>query len=202
MFPECTSPTARADLDHTIEWACDGTTEAGNLASLCAKHHALKSLGHWTVEQVRDEGRASGVLTALLAGRDSADALDDRVTVAEGTGFMTWTSPTGRTYTTASAEYAHGPEDELLADALDLPPDPAAGVHGAGDHRDQIPEPIPPNWIHEDLLAPWSGSPIGPPIGEASEPSPWLMAAWEHVEALAYARSAEGGDPDVAPPPF
>lgn len=206
VFPGCTSRASCADLDHTVEWADGGTTDAGNLAALCRKHHALKSLGHWTMEQVRDEGRGSGVLASLLAARDAADALDDRVVVAEGTGFITWTSPTGRTYTTAPAEYAHGPEDDLLADALSMPEDPSGASRGPHDRArsalEPIPEPLPLSWIDVDLLDPRLGEPIGPPGREAPEPPAWLVALWEQEDALIHALCAEGENPNVTPPPF
>ena len=48
IFPACTIPPPRCEPDHTIEWQDGGTTDPSNLALLCTKHHALKSLGAWT----------------------------------------------------------------------------------------------------------------------------------------------------------
>ena len=51
IFPACTHPSAGCQPGHTIEWQDGGTTDPGNLALLCPKHHALKSLGAWTYTQ-------------------------------------------------------------------------------------------------------------------------------------------------------
>jgi hypothetical protein len=57
-FPGCNRSAGRSELDHTQEWVKDrGPTNHDNLAHLCPSHHALKSTGLWTVEQV-----AGGVL--------------------------------------------------------------------------------------------------------------------------------------------
>lgn len=42
--PGCTRPAHTAEADHTTEWQDGGSTDAHNLALLCPKHHALKSL--------------------------------------------------------------------------------------------------------------------------------------------------------------
>ncbi|MBT2547724.1 HNH endonuclease signature motif containing protein [Arthrobacter sp. ISL-65] len=47
-FPGCTRRATTCEPDHTIEWQDGGTTDAGNLAMLCRRHHALKSIGAWT----------------------------------------------------------------------------------------------------------------------------------------------------------
>jgi hypothetical protein len=74
-FPGCPRPAAACEPDHTIEWQDGGTTDAGNLAMLCRKHHALKSIGAWTYRQ------------------------------SSPTGDLTWHSPLGREYTTEAAEF-------------------------------------------------------------------------------------------------
>ncbi|MGW8566497.1 DUF222 domain-containing protein [Isoptericola sp. NPDC055881] len=51
-FPGCRVPARRCDIDHTTAWADGGATEAGNLASLCRKHHTLKHESRWHVEQL------------------------------------------------------------------------------------------------------------------------------------------------------
>ena len=58
-FPNCTTPAASCDLDHTIPFDHDhpargGPTTETNLACLCRKHHRLKTIGHWTVRQIGD----------------------------------------------------------------------------------------------------------------------------------------------------
>ncbi len=44
VVPGCTAAARRSEIDHTIEWQDGGATNAENLALLCTKHHALKSL--------------------------------------------------------------------------------------------------------------------------------------------------------------
>src|SRR3954451_16489107 len=43
VFPWCTRPAAGCDLDHVIPYAEGGTTSSGNIASLCRRHHRLKT---------------------------------------------------------------------------------------------------------------------------------------------------------------
>ncbi|WP_341361403.1 DUF222 domain-containing protein [Georgenia sp. M64] len=76
-FPGCRQPATRTDLDHIDPHDpttannpdTDPQTCQDNLHSLCRRHHNLKTTGTWTV--TRDPG----------------------------TGTITWTSPTGHTYT-------------------------------------------------------------------------------------------------------
>lgn len=46
-FPGCTRPASSCEPDHTVEWQDGGSTDADNLAMLCRRHHALKSIGAW-----------------------------------------------------------------------------------------------------------------------------------------------------------
>lgn len=73
-FPGCTRRAVVCEPDHTIEWQDGGTTDAGNLAMLCRKHHALKSIGAWSYQQ------------------------------SSPTGDLEWRSPLGRNYTTEAAD--------------------------------------------------------------------------------------------------
>ena len=73
-FPGCTRPATACEPDHTIEWQDGGTTDAGNLAMLCRRHHALKSIGAWTYKH------------------------------SSPTGDLTWRSPLGREYNTEAAQ--------------------------------------------------------------------------------------------------
>ena len=119
-FPGCRVPARRCDLDHTTAWADGGTTDAGNLASLCRKHHTLKHESRWTVEQ-----------------------LDDRI----GAGVLAWTSPRGRTYLTTpgTADHTLARLDEWATEAAHLThqPAPEAPVSdGAG--YSPPPEPLAP----------------------------------------------------------
>jgi hypothetical protein len=70
-FPGCTIAAHRCDIDHGLDWQFGGETTHINLANLCPGHHTLKGDTAWTVVQASD-----------------------------GSGVMTWTSPTGRTYRT------------------------------------------------------------------------------------------------------
>ncbi|MEJ1156624.1 HNH endonuclease signature motif containing protein [Microbacterium marmarense] len=56
-FPGCRTAAVRCDIDHTIDAALGGATEARNLAHLCRRHHTLKHATPWRVVQ-----HAGGVL--------------------------------------------------------------------------------------------------------------------------------------------
>ncbi|WP_243075534.1 HNH endonuclease signature motif containing protein [Microbacterium sp. SS28] len=51
-FPGCTMKPWRCDADHTIDAALGGVTAECNLAHLCRRHHVLKHVSFWRVEQV------------------------------------------------------------------------------------------------------------------------------------------------------
>jgi AraC-like DNA-binding protein len=74
-FPGCTRRATACEPDHTIEWQDGGTTDPGNLAMLCRKHHALKSIGAWSYTQ------------------------------SSPTGDLEWRSPLGREYSTEPADF-------------------------------------------------------------------------------------------------
>ncbi|WP_235779387.1 HNH endonuclease signature motif containing protein [Sinomonas notoginsengisoli] len=86
VVPGCTRAARRSEVDHTIEWQDGGTTDADNLALLCPKHHALKSLAVFTIRReahdeegrVGDEGPISSKLIwkTLLGFEYSAEPLD------------------------------------------------------------------------------------------------------------------------------
>lgn len=117
-FPGCRVPARRCDLDHTTAWADGGTTDAGNLASLCRKHHTLKHETRWSVEQ--------------LDGPN-------------GRGVLAWTSPRGRTYLTSpgTADHTLDHLDEWATQAAHLThqPVPEACVSDGSGHS---PPPEPP----------------------------------------------------------
>ncbi|WP_426302044.1 DUF222 domain-containing protein [Arthrobacter sp. R-11] len=50
-FPGCGIPARELDLDHTHDAALDGTTDTGNLAGLCRRHHILKHHSRWKLRQ-------------------------------------------------------------------------------------------------------------------------------------------------------
>jgi hypothetical protein len=70
-FPGCSIAANRSDMDHTLDWQFDGETQHNNLAFLCPGHHTLKGNTDWTVTQA-----------------------------ADGSGVLTWTTPSGRSYRT------------------------------------------------------------------------------------------------------
>ncbi|SDD62712.1 HNH endonuclease [Auraticoccus monumenti] len=49
----CQVPADRTDLDHHHPWERGGPTNAGNLRSLCRRHHRMKSHGHLTAHHYR-----------------------------------------------------------------------------------------------------------------------------------------------------
>jgi len=53
-FPGCDQPATRCDLDHTIPYADGGPTHAGNLKTLCRRHHLLKTFWGWRDQQLPD----------------------------------------------------------------------------------------------------------------------------------------------------
>lgn len=55
-FPGCTRQATVCEPDHTIEWQDGGTTDPGNLAMLCRRHHALKSIGAWSYKHTSPSG--------------------------------------------------------------------------------------------------------------------------------------------------
>jgi hypothetical protein len=52
VAPGCMKPAHRCQLDHTVRWIDAGCTCEDNLGPLCARHHRLKDLCGWKVEQV------------------------------------------------------------------------------------------------------------------------------------------------------
>ncbi|MHA7207491.1 HNH endonuclease [Arthrobacter sp. MDT1-65] len=90
--PGCTIPASRCDLDHTVPWSHHGPTNATNLASLCRKHHHLKTQGIWHYTQTHD--------TQNQHTPDTPGSPTGTPTGYNTPGTLTATSPTGRTYTT------------------------------------------------------------------------------------------------------
>ncbi|MFG6504326.1 DUF222 domain-containing protein [Microbacterium sp. P05] len=50
--PGCRMPAHRCDLDHNVDAALGGATEACNLSYFCRRHHSLKHMPGWGVEQL------------------------------------------------------------------------------------------------------------------------------------------------------
>ncbi|MZE77269.1 DUF222 domain-containing protein, partial [Streptomyces sp. SID5475] len=81
-FPSCQMPAHRCDLDHIQPFdhqdpQAGGATEPDNLMPLCRRHHLLKHRTEWQVQRNPD------------------------------TGAVTWTAPTGHTYTNPPQPLAH-----------------------------------------------------------------------------------------------
>jgi hypothetical protein len=55
VFPWCTRPAVRCDVDHAMPYAEGGSTCSCNTAPLCRAHHRLKTHGGWTYD-VLDRG--------------------------------------------------------------------------------------------------------------------------------------------------
>jgi len=53
-WPGCTVPATRSEVDHTLDHALGGRTDATNLAHLCQRHHTQKQFTRWKVKQVPD----------------------------------------------------------------------------------------------------------------------------------------------------
>ncbi len=53
-FPGCARPSPACDVDHRTPYAAGGSTEPGNLAPLCRRHHRLKTHGGWSVRNGAD----------------------------------------------------------------------------------------------------------------------------------------------------
>jgi len=53
-FPGCRMPARFCDNDHNHDWALGGPTDVTNLASLCKRHHTLKTETEWTARQHPD----------------------------------------------------------------------------------------------------------------------------------------------------
>ena len=51
VAPGCRRRARVCDVDHTVAHAAGGPTAAGNVGPLCPRHHALKHLGGWGLEQ-------------------------------------------------------------------------------------------------------------------------------------------------------
>jgi hypothetical protein len=90
-FPGCSRAAGSSDVDHTVAWQHGGATDHNNLAHLCPAHHAFKHEAGWAVAQD-----------------------------ADGSGRLTWRSPTGHQYVTE-------PENLIGAAVTAHPPRPSGG---------------------------------------------------------------------------
>jgi hypothetical protein len=102
-FPGCDKPAEYCDIDHTIPWQSGGPTHPSNLGLLCRSHHLLKTF--WT--------GPTG-----WAEKQSSD------------GTITWTSPSGRRYTTTPGGALFFPQ--LAASTGDITLEDRHAAPGAG----------------------------------------------------------------------
>ncbi|SHN74994.1 HNH endonuclease signature motif containing protein [Cryptosporangium aurantiacum] len=105
MFPGCSQPSYRCDLDHNIRRIDGGPTSTKNLVPLCRRHHRAKDEAGWGLVHHPD------------------------------TGACTWTSPAGHTYTVAPPDQSDEPDTlDMPADwTRALAPEPAlAGAPASG----------------------------------------------------------------------
>ena len=130
IVPNCTGAAERAEIDHTIEWQDGGTTDATNLALLCRKHHALKSLAlfHLRREAARDPARdPEGQAAGPQAGREGENP--PRVS-----GELVWETLLGRRYPAEPLDRSHllgSPSANQRADGPSVPPSPSTENDGA-----------------------------------------------------------------------
>ncbi len=61
VFPGCSQPAWRCDIDHAQTWTCGGHTCAGNCGLFCRPHHQLKTAGLWRFQRHPD---GTGTLTS------------------------------------------------------------------------------------------------------------------------------------------
>ncbi|MDP9883027.1 hypothetical protein J2W21_000506 [Sinomonas atrocyanea] len=117
--PGCMRAARRSEVDHTVEWQDGGTTDAENLALLCCKHHALKSLALFAL---RREGPDDGLVWTTLLGFDHpAEPLDrDHILGPRAVDLMVGAHPS------AQPPEPSGPEPlpDGAAQPLDRPPEP------------------------------------------------------------------------------
>ncbi|MFB9317777.1 HNH endonuclease signature motif containing protein [Cryptosporangium minutisporangium] len=111
MFPGCSQPAYRCDLDHNVRRIDGGPTSTANIVPLCRRHHRAKDEAGWELVHHPD------------------------------TGVCTWTSPAGHTYTVAPPDQSDEPASELPADwTQPLSREPAlAGVATSGGADDPPP---------------------------------------------------------------
>ncbi len=85
-FPACRGPIDHSEIDHSIEFSIGGVTIRINLSLLCGRHHKIKHLKGWDLIQDPD-----------------------------GSGTLTFLTPTGQTYRTRPPDLLTGddpdPED-------------------------------------------------------------------------------------------
>ena len=54
VFPHCTQPSGRCDIDHNQPFDKGGPTTVENLAPICRRHHLAKTFGDWDLKRDGD----------------------------------------------------------------------------------------------------------------------------------------------------
>ncbi len=107
-FPGCDQPAQLCQIDHTVPWNAGGPTHPSNCKLLCVTHHLLKTF--WTGP----------------GGWHDTQHPD---------GTITWTAPTGQTYTTTPGGTLHFPHLATPTPTLDTPTTPPPTPHPARTHH-------------------------------------------------------------------
>lgn len=77
--PGCNRSAKFADVDHIVPWDDGGETKVSNLASLCRRHHLLKTFGGWSYA-LDEQGNASWKLPSGNQPVDHARPVTDSQT--------------------------------------------------------------------------------------------------------------------------
>jgi Domain of unknown function (DUF222) len=104
-FPGCDQPAQVCDIDHTVPYQLGGLTHPSNLKLLCRFHHLLKTF------------------YTGIGGWADKQAPD---------GTITWTSPSGRTYTTKPGGALFFPILATPTGILPAPTPPASSTQARG----------------------------------------------------------------------
>ncbi|WP_043126227.1 HNH endonuclease signature motif containing protein, partial [Sinomonas humi] len=144
-FPGCTRPAHACEPDHTTEWQDGGTTDPRNLALLCRKHHALKSIGAWTYHHPPDshhqpdshlppDGHRQPEAEESSGGATPPGHLNPSGR-SKAPGSLEWTSPLGRTYISEPADRPADAKDPGAHTCVPESPGTEAGSSACDDFR-------------------------------------------------------------------
>jgi hypothetical protein len=97
-FPGCQAQAATGDLDHRIPHSRGGPTCDCNVQSLCRRHHRMKHEGGITVRSGTSAG--PGVHPGVHPDVQPDGRPDDSHLGSGHPDAITWTMPSGRSYTT------------------------------------------------------------------------------------------------------
>jgi hypothetical protein len=135
VFPGCSQPSYRCDLDHAVRWIDGGPTNNRNLIPLCRRHHRAKDEGGWRVQQHTDSscdwtspaGRSYHIdAPRHLADADTGDGHgegNEAWTVSEDwTVSLTPAASTGMASPSRTAGPLSGQATVAPGDLLDDPP--------------------------------------------------------------------------------